>query len=314
MQFVYTLVDFHKHKDAQYLYFLCHKSVTKRLFRTVLNKSRAGFIEGLKFKIKNYLYFLMKTIEFESAQNVKVEYELASVGQRLAAAMLDYMMFAVYFLIFGMVMGFSGWFRQDLGSFLFFQLLLMKLPFIFYNPIVEYLTQGQSLGKYILGIRVVTINGERPGLREVFTRWIFKGDFLWISADFFVLAWFGIGIMGIVYAGTSRLHQRLGDVMANTIVIRNKSSINYSLKDVLAIKNQDNYTPKYPEAVRFTDEDMLLIKNTIQRVKQYPNQETKQFAIDLANKSAALIGLEETPKKRLQFLQTLLQDYVVLTR
>ncbi|HIP32948.1 MAG TPA: RDD family protein [Crocinitomicaceae bacterium] len=179
---------------------------------------------------------------------------------------------------------------------------------------MEYLTHGQSLGKYILGIRVVTVDGERPGLREVFTRWIFKGDFLWISADFFVLFWFGIGLMGIVYVGTSRRNQRIGDVMANTIVIRNKSSINYSLKDVLAIKSQDNYTPQYPQAVRFTDEDMLLIKNTIQRVKLYPNDETKRFAIELADKSANLLDLEETPKKRLQFLQTLLQDYVVLTR
>ena len=120
--------------------------------------------------------------------------------------------------------------------------------------------------------------------------------------------------MGIVYAGTSRRTQRIGDVMANTIVIRNKSSINYSLRDVLAIKSQDNYTPEYPAAIRFTDEDMLLIKNTIQRVKTQPNPETKKFAIELADKSAELIGLSETPSKRLKFLQTLLQDYVVLTR
>jgi hypothetical protein len=59
---------------------------------------------------------------------------------------------------------------------------------------------------------------------------------------------------------------------------------------------------------------MLLIKNTIQRVKANPNEETKRFAIELADRSAQLIGLEETPEKRLQFLQTLLQDYVVLTR
>jgi len=106
----------------------------------------------------------------------------------------------------------------------------------------------------------------------------------------------------------------MGDVMANTIVVRNKSSIRYTLKDVLSIKNQDNYTPVYAEAIRFTDEDMLLIKNTIQRVRANPNPETKKFAIELADKSAELLGLEETPPKRLQFLQTLLQDYVVLTR
>lgn len=256
----------------------------------------------------------MKSIEFESAQNVKIEYELASVGHRTMASFLDLVAFTIYFVIFNMVFGFSGGFQASLGSTLFIQLLMIKLPWIFYNPVIEYLTHGQSLGKYIMGIRVVTISGERPGLREVFTRWIFKGDFLWISADFFVLFWFGLGLMGIVYAGTSARRQRMGDVMANTLVIKTKSSVRYTLKDVLSIKSQENYNPIYPDAIRFTDEDMLLIKNTIQRVRANPNPETKQFAVDLANESARLIGLEETPKKRLQFLQTLLQDYVVLTR
>ena len=59
---------------------------------------------------------------------------------------------------------------------------------------------------------------------------------------------------------------------------------------------------------------MLLIKNTIQRVKLHPNEEIKRFAIELADESARLIGLEENPAKRMEFLQTLLQDYVVLTR
>lgn len=256
----------------------------------------------------------MRTIEFESAQNVKIEYELASVGQRTAAAFIDFFMFVIYYFIFGMVFGFTGFFQAEYGTFLFVQLLLMKLPWIFYHPVIEYLTHGQSLGKYILGIRVVTVSGERPGLREVFTRWIFRGDFVWISADFIALFWFGIGIMGVLYAGTSERRQRMGDVMANTVVIKNKSSIRYTLKDVLAIKNQENYTPEYPNAIQFTDEDMLLIKNTIQRLRSSPTPETKKFAIELADESARLLGLPETPEKRMKFLQTLLQDYVVLTR
>lgn len=260
----------------------------------------------------------MKSIEFESAQNVKVEYELASVGQRTVAAMLDVIAFLIYFLIFSIILGLSSPFSASVdgvGKTMFLFLLLIKIPWIFYNPLIEYLTHGQSLGKYIMGIRVVTISGERPGLREVFTRWIFKGDFIWISADpLTILIWMAIGLIGILFAGTSERRQRMGDAMANTIVIRNRSSMRYTLRDVLSIKSQDNYTPVYTNAIRFTDEDMLLIKSTIQRVRSNPNPETKKFAIELANESARLIGLEETPPKRLEFLQTLLQDYVVLTR
>lgn len=262
----------------------------------------------------------MKSISFESAQNVKIEYEFASSIQRAIAAMLDGIVMAVYIILFLVIFSFS-----DLEEYLLVELIMIKLPWIFYHPLLEYLAQGQTLGKYIMGIRVVTIDGERPGLREIFTRWIFKGYFLWISFSFSVflgapeLLFVGviqlsIGFIGFFACSVSERKQRIGDVMANTVVIRNKSNVRYSLKDVLSIKNQDNYTPTYPNAVRFTDDDMLLIKNTIQRVKSNPNTETKKFAVELAEESAKLIGLTEPPAKRLEFLQTLLQDYVVLTR
>lgn len=256
----------------------------------------------------------MKTIEFESAQHVKVEYELASAGLRMLATIIDFAAFAIYFIVVVMVFSFSDPFSGNVGTMTFFWLLIIKLPWILYNPIIEYLTHGQSLGKYIVGIRVVSTLGERPGLREVFTRWIFKGDFIWIAADIFVLIWFVMGLVGVLVVSVSKQKQRMGDVMAGTVVIKNKSSVSYSLRDVLAIKDQSNHTTTYPQVTRFTDEDMMLIKNTIQRVRTYPNEETKKFAVELADESARLIGLPQTPEKRLEFLQTLLQDYVVLTR
>ena len=260
----------------------------------------------------------MKSVEFVSAQNVKIEYEYATVIQRITAAIIDATTVAVYLILMLIVIGRAGGDSKAL-----LELLIMKLPWIFYHPILEYLTHGQTLGKYALGIRVVTYDGERPGLREIFTRWMFKGHFMWIAFSFFLrpeelfmaaLIHLGIGVIGAMYSSVSDKKQRMGDVMAGTIVIKDKSAVRYSLRDVLSIKSQENYTPEYPNVVRFTDEDMLLIKNTIQRVRKYPNPETKKFAIELANESARLIGLEKTPEKRLKFLQTLLQDYVVLTR
>lgn len=263
----------------------------------------------------------MKSIEFVSAQHVKVEFELATATQRIVSAMLDVLTIMVYVILMMIFINVSG-FDLSIGM----EFLLIKFPWIFYFPIFEYFLKGQTLGKYIMGTRVVTVNGERPGLKEIFIRWLFKGHFIWISYSFtsffspnnqfglLALIHLAIGVMGFIYIGTSERRQRLGDMMAGTLIIKNKSSVNYTLRDVLSIKNQENYTPKYSDAIRFTDEDMLLIKNTIQRVRQYPNPETKKFAIELADESARLLGLEETPKKRLEFLQTLLQDYVVLTR
>lgn len=255
----------------------------------------------------------MKTIEFDSAQHVKIEYELASGLQRLVAALIDFVAFTIYELLVALIFDVTTIFA-DFGSQLFLFLLLLKLPWILYGPICEYFFEGKTLGKYALGIKVVTLSGERPGIKESCIRWLFKGDFLWITADFFVLFWFGLGFMGLFFLSVGKLNQRIGDIVAGTVLIKNRPTVSYKLADILSIQKNYEHEPTYPQVVRFTDEEMLLIKNTLQRVKKYPNDETKRFAIDLANKAAELIGLDESPSKRMEFLQTLLLDYVALTR
>jgi hypothetical protein len=96
-----------------------------------------------------------------------------------------------------------------------------------------------------------------------------------------------------------------------------KSELEFNLhrqQAILAIKDQKNHEPTYLNVLRFTDDDVMLIKNTIQRVEKYPNEETKKFTIELAHKTAEIIGLPETPQKKMEFLKTVLLDYVVLTR
>lgn len=250
----------------------------------------------------------MKTISFTTSQFVTIDYELASPVYRAVAAFLDVVFLLIYLLI-------ASWFisanllnvefneLQDRMSLL--SVFLLRLPWLLYSPVIEWLTNGRSLGKLIMGIRVVKSNGETAGLREYFTRWIFRIVDIWVG---------GFGFLALLVSGTTEKRQRIGDIMADTVVIKVKDTQLYNLKDVLSIKNSDNHVPTYPNVIRFSDEDMLLIKNTILRVQRYPNQANKDFAIELADETARLMGLQETPPKRMEFLKTVLQDYVVLTR
>lgn len=241
----------------------------------------------------------MKTIEFTTGQHVKIEYELASTGIRVAASVID--LFAIFIYCFIVNVTLSVSFTNQSSPLAWF---FIDLPFFMYSPVSEYLTKGQSLGKYCVGIRVVKVTGENAGFREYFTRWIFR----------VVDMWFGAGFLAILFSSTSERRQRLGDVMANTVVISKRSSQPYSLRNILSIRDQSSHEPTYHNVVRFTDEDVMLIKNTIQRVEKYPNEETKKFTIELAHTTARLIGLEQTPEKKMEFLRTVLLDYVVLTR
>lgn len=250
----------------------------------------------------------MKTISFTTSQFVTIDYELASPVYRAVAAFLDVVFLLIYLLIASYFIS-SNLLDLDMNSFQnrwsLLSIFLLRLPWLLYSPVIEYLTNGRSLGKLIMGIRVVKSNGETAGLREYFTRWIFRIVDIWVG---------GFGFLALLVAGTTEKRQRIGDIMADTVVIKVKDTQIYSLRDVLSIKNSDNHVPTYPNVIRFSDEDMLLIKNTILRVQRYPNQSNKDFAIQLADETARLIGLAETPPKRMEFLKTVLQDYVVLTR
>lgn len=246
----------------------------------------------------------MSSITFKTAQYVNIDYELANPFVRAVASFLDALAFLIYFLIAYNVLDLSFFDLKADGAAAVYA-ILFRIPWFIYSPTMEYFTNGRSLGKWIMGIRVVKVTGETGGLREYFTRWIFRVVDIWVGA---------FGFLGLLIAGTSERNQRLGDLMANTVVIKTSNSQMYSLSDVLNIKTSTNHEVKYPAVKRFSDEDMMLIKTTILRVKNYPNEENRKFAIGLAHETARLIGLEETPAKKMEFLQTVLQDYVVITR
>jgi hypothetical protein len=166
----------------------------------------------------------------------------------------------------------------------------------------------------VVGIRVLKITGDRVGFKEVMTRWFFRGDFLWVSANFFILFIPLLSIIDAFICGLSINNQRIGDSLGGTIVIKTKSTQSYSLKDVLKIQTNENFTPTYPQVIRFTDEDMIYIKNCIQQLKRNKNKELEALVVKIANESARLMNLEQTPKEPTKFLETLLNEYVVLTR
>lgn len=255
----------------------------------------------------------MSTVNFKSSQYVSVEFPLANAGQRLLATFLDMCFFLVYFIVALIFLGESVFFKVSSYTD-FFWLLLIKLPLILYNPLSEYFMHGQSIGKNIVGIRVVTMTGERPRLKEVFTRWIFKGDFLWISVNLIIIVWFGMGLIAILVISISSNRQRLADVLSNTLVIQTKVRNRYSLHDVLKIVDVNTHEIRYPQVTCFSDDDMMLIKRTIVRLREYPTPNMIKFGRELSDETARLMGIEPVTTKRTEFLQHVLQDYVVLTR
>ncbi|MFN0013562.1 MAG: RDD family protein [Saprospiraceae bacterium] len=247
----------------------------------------------------------MKSIEITTTQNVTIEYELAQLRERALAWFLDlvivvlgyFIFLQLVFLIFGEV--FSGNI-SDVALF-----LLSFLGYFLYHIFFEIWNIGQSPGKMAMSIKVVRLDGKDPEWSDVVLRAVLH----------LVDSLFSFGVIGTVLIKTTGKSQRLGDLAANTTIIRIKGGVNqFRLADILGISTLQNYQPTYPQVRNLSERDMLFIKNVLTRWQRYPNSAHREVLDDLANYLVPLLELEQKPANNIEFLRTLLRDYIVLTR
>jgi uncharacterized RDD family membrane protein YckC len=242
----------------------------------------------------------MKTIEITTAQKVTIQYELASVGNRIAAFIVDLM------VLFGMIILLSFIFENLIGMSGLYQYFFIFVVFptlFFYTLLSEILLDGQTVGKRAVGIKVVKLNGDPASAFDYLIRWAFRFTDIWMSA----------GSVASLLISSSIYSQRLGCLLSGTTVIRKNSSRNFALKDILNIYSTENYEPKYPQVVQINEKDMIFLKKVLERHKKYKNEAHKKVVIDLSNKIAEILDLNP-PKDKEKFLETVLSDFIVLTR
>ncbi len=243
----------------------------------------------------------MRTIDITTTQNVTIQYELADLKDRFLAWLIDVIVIAVSISIFALIL-FTASTSERIA--VYFQILVLFPIILFYSLVSEILMDGQSLGKKALGLRVVKLNGRQPSLSDYLFRWAFRG----------LDIYFSIGALGSVLISSSPRGQRMGDLVSNTVVVRTQPQLNFKLNDIMRINTIENYEPKYPEVRRFTEDDMLLVKQTIERARKYPNERHKEAVKLLVDKLTTEMGIAPPKSDYLGFLRNVVSDYIVLTR
>ncbi|NET36890.1 MAG: RDD family protein, partial [Cyanothece sp. SIO1E1] len=182
--------------------------------------------------------------------------------------------------------------------------LLPICMFMIYQLLSEVLADGRSWGKKIMSLKVVRLDGEEPGLSDYLLRAVFH----------LVDTLMSVGILGALLISSTRQRQRLGDMTANTTVIRTKHQVQFALEDILRINTLSNYEPQFPEVRQFNEQDMLLIKGVIARCSKYQNAAHQKALNELVQTVCGKLEVTEVPKDKIKFLKTLIRDYIVLTR
>jgi len=243
----------------------------------------------------------MKNIEIKTTQNVVLQYELANLRDRIIAFLLDLACMGITVSILAAI-GTGALQGNETGGVIFGTFLVCI--FMFYSLAFEVWNNGQSIGKMALRIQVIKTAGGRATFSDYAARWIFRMIDIYFSLG---------GIASILIASSSKA-QRIGDIVANTAVVKLIPKMDLTLKDILSLHAQDSYKPTYPEAKQLVEDDVLLVKATLDRYRKFRN-DAHEDAIELmAKRIMEVLAIENVHPNSEQFLQVILKDYVVLTR
>ena len=228
------------------------------------------------------------SVAIRTSQNVLLEYEPASIGERILAALIDYaVLFGWVMLVFAVPSGFD----LQVGN---FYTAFALLPIVFYDLVSEWLLNGRSVGKIGLGIRVVMLDGSQPGLSAYLLRWLLR---IIETAGFFG------GIVPIITVAANGRGQRLGDIAAGTTVVKLKPAV--ALEDVLYRPLPENYIVQFPDVRLLSDRDIHVIREVLRRGDE-------DVLMHTADKVKAVIGVQSSLTNR-AFLETVLSDYQFIT-
>lgn len=170
--------------------------------------------EKLIYTMKNQVeggMHSVKKIKIMTPENIEIEYTLANLGSRTAAAVIDMLIiFAIVLVILVIplviIMSTSKWAEQYYGWAAGISIITSMAVYYSYFIISEMAMNGRTIGKRVLNIRTIRNNGQPITLKHSAIRNLFK---LLIDME-------GVGAV-LIYI--NKEHKRIGDMLASTIVV-----------------------------------------------------------------------------------------------
>jgi uncharacterized RDD family membrane protein YckC len=266
----------------------------------------------------------MSIIRINTNFNIDIDFEAPPFHRRLFAWVIDLFLLIFYIVIAGK---FITWLEQQVGygNDSLYNLwavgLLLILPFFLYHPVCEVTMNGQSIGKKLMGIRVVSENGGKPGISQYIIRWLIRTSdytvliiiiyspyaavygpqFFWALGGSLIL------LVADVILVNSRKQQRLGDILAHTLLIKTKQNV--TINDTIFLDVAHDYVPSFPQVMQLSDRDINALKSILTTAEKNSDF---HLAASASEKIKSHLHIE-TSMSPFDFLKVLLKDYNYLS-
>lgn len=237
----------------------------------------------------------MESIQIETTQNVTLEYTPASVGDRILAYLIDSLIIIAWLIMFifiGVGLGINS--RSNSAPFVVL-FVIGFLPLMFYNLVSELLMNGQTVGKKAMNIRVVMVDGSQPTVGAYLIRWIMR------LIDIQLMS----GVVAIIAIASNNRGQRLGDMAANTTVVKLRPPV--GLSQIMPPATATEHRVSFPEVTMLTDRDISVVRAVLNK----NTSENQELLHQAALKIKQVTGIQSAMEPKV-FLQTILKDYTHL--
>jgi uncharacterized RDD family membrane protein YckC len=235
----------------------------------------------------------MQTVKIHTSQNITIDYPVAGLGERILGRLVDIGIFLVLWFLMIFVSAYST--PSGIGRNSTIVMWIFGFIFCFYDLVCELFFNGQSIGKMVMKIKVVSLNGARPTLGQYLLRWVFR------MVDFSIT----LHLAGLISVAATANKQRIGDLVAGTTLI--KTEPHTQLNNLAFVPEDENYQPVYPEVIHLTDQDIILIHEVI---ASYSASGNSNLLYNMKTRIQEHLGIKsEFYIDELEFLQTIVKDY-----
>ena len=233
----------------------------------------------------------MSEFSIQTAQNVKIEQNLAGIGLRLLAFLIDMFFLSIFYYFLFTLLEASG-ITDNMEAWGFISVLM--LPYFLYFPLLQYWNNGQTIGKQIMKIRVVKIDNTHPGLGDFLIRWVLR--------LFEVTTVPGLALLVMIL---NDKNQRLGDIVAKTTVVSEAKRTD--LKQSIFEDIDKDYQPVFLQVQNLSDRDLQLIKDVYRAAKHRKNMNLIRA---LTRKIEETMGINKPSEfSHSEFIETIIKDY-----
>ncbi|WP_458627148.1 RDD family protein [Winogradskyella sp. PC D3.3] len=236
----------------------------------------------------------MDEFQIETAQNVGINQNVASIGDRMFGYLIDSAIILLYTICVILLL---TTLNLDMGD-AWAIYLLVSLPAFLYYVLLETFMDGRTIGKMLMKTRVVKLDGSKPSFSNYFVRWILRiVDVAFTSG--------GVAAFTILIKGNG---QRLGDIAAGTTVISEKEHL--TIEDTLIKDIPADYVPKYSQVTMLNDKDMQTVKNLYDEAIRKGNH---NIILNLHHRLLKIMAIDTT-EKPVDFVATVIKDYNYYTQ